>query len=214
MAESKNSNTQSFRLLDLPAELRVLIYEKIIEQNPVITLARTQRDRELGNASSACIMRPCKLVHKESVNTLHLCATTIVASVRNYNFSHIVTFLNRLDERVLEALEQQANDGKTGPTVTKKTREIPLFLTSGEDDRQTYLDRWLNRLDHPSKKGAHIECKYSRHPDTEIARPRQVQSAFVFHRRFALNATPWPAHSARSPRIRAEPAKIAAALAQ
>lgn len=146
-----------FRLLDLPAELRNNIYEKVAESETAHLSVRTR-----GNlASASALSRVNRQIRNEFLPIIYICAPKIVARVSNFDFRHIVTFLNRLSEAELQTL----------PSVTRpneRKMEVELQVLCGAPQRGlldttnegALLMRWLKRANHPSKKGASIDISY------------------------------------------------------
>ncbi|KAK4896882.1 hypothetical protein LTR27_005129 [Elasticomyces elasticus] len=119
--------------LSLPAELRNLIYECSVEQSSAV-LIHYARGRLISNSP---LMGVNRQVRNEYTSVLYLAAPLITAHIRNGDFAHLVTFLNRLSDHELAALPSQEVPSERqilaklhidGPTLTER------------------LDRWLNRL--------------------------------------------------------------------
>ena len=97
---------------------------------------------------------------------MYLCAPEIVASVKDFDFRHVVTFFNRLSEAQM----------KTLPSLSiPASRLMTIELTFTEkirghreaSDPIPLLYRWLNRLDRSDKKGTNIEMRFCVSPETE-----------------------------------------------
>lgn len=151
MAALAANRSKPFRLLDLPAEIRNNVYEKVLEsQCPYLTW---RKDLSCGSA----FPRVSKQVRAEFMAAMTLCAPLIVAYVKNFNFSYIVAFLNRLSDLELHSL-----------TRVQSTRKIHIELVfvgvhtrgSGLDEAASKLLRWVDRLEHPTKKGTKIDTSY------------------------------------------------------
>jgi hypothetical protein len=82
-----------------------------------------------------------------------LCAKNIRTEVEDFDFRHIVTFINRLSTNEVNAL----------PNVTKPgTRRIDVTLVFSKNPADYYLlRRWLNRAGHPTKKGTMLDFRYT-----------------------------------------------------
>ena len=147
-----------FPLLDLPAELRDVIYANIAANDDGIT--RIDK-RKPGNLLSNSAMRMVnKQIREEFTSALYLSAPNITTTVQDFDFRHIVTFFNRLSDLELNALS--STRAQSSPTAIRK---LTIHLTVSQKcpwDRQyLYLDRWLNRCAHPTKKGTNVRVVYT-----------------------------------------------------
>ena len=145
-ASSQSTKIESFRLFDLPAELRNLVYEKIAE-------AQRARFRQKELTDRTGILDINDRLKYEYFPILLLHAGQIEADVTNFNFQHVVTFLNRLSETEVNAL----------PTVVRPTlRTIKISLRVSNDlaYNDKLLRRWLDRTTHPTKKGTMLDVTY------------------------------------------------------
>lgn len=134
------------RLLDLPTE----IFDMILELEAVRAGAYLNR-RSSSLRSASSLMLVSRHVRNQYLNVLNASASPIRTTVQNFNFSHIVTFLNRLSERELKSL----------PTVALPTeRKFIIKLTPTQATNPEQLHRWLLRLEHPKKKGTAISADY------------------------------------------------------
>ena len=82
----------------------------------------------------------------------------------DYDFRHIVTFLNRLSEAELKALPLSGN-------LSSRKIQVELEFTSRPNENQDLLIRWLKRLEHPTKKGTKIEAVYTLKSDAVMRLP-------------------------------------------
>ncbi|KAK5675196.1 hypothetical protein LTS10_012272 [Elasticomyces elasticus] len=137
-------------LLDLPAELRNTIYETVLASTGGVLLSRSATRRAL--ASSSTMPRVNKQIRDEFLATAMLMAEVHTTSV-DFSFRHIVAFLNRLSEEELRALPT---------TKLPKQRKIIIHLHPSIDsvEQPQYLERWLNRVQHPTKKGTDVVYEY------------------------------------------------------
>ncbi|KAK1086262.1 hypothetical protein LTR33_001655 [Friedmanniomyces endolithicus] len=135
-------------LLDLPPELRNLIYEAVLASTGGASLSAKPHIRHLSFASG--LPRTNKQVREEFVAAAWLLGN-IHTTVPGLSFRHIVTFLNRLPDAELRAL----------PTITLPAQRrvvieiIPRFFWDTE-----LLDRWTRRAAHPTKKGTQVSFEY------------------------------------------------------
>lgn len=160
--------TTHFRLLDLAAELRNNIYEKLLEDtaieirsSPAVSrkqLKRRQKEQtpikwqELlrlpPQLSSLALLN--KQVHDE-VLYIALTAVPLHTTVSNANFSHVVTFLNKLGDTELDRLASR-----------EKSQELHIWLdvSTGTLPGRGLMARWLHRMDVSTKKGTNIDYIY------------------------------------------------------
>ena len=154
-AKIKTSKTEKpFRLLNLPAELRDMIYACIVETD---TPARLDRRNKGKLIVISAMSQTSKQVRQEITSATYLYAP-IVADVRNLDFRHIVTFFNKLSD-----LELRYLSGTTANNNPERKITIELFFTQDYKVGSSgpFLDRWLNRIEHPTKKGTKVDFSYS-----------------------------------------------------
>lgn len=93
--------SESLPFFSLPAELRNMIYGHTIYSTPPKLTPRSR-----GRLTSACpLMLVCKQTESEFSAQLYVQSTRIVAYIKDYKFSHIVSFLNRLSDPDLRLLQ-------------------------------------------------------------------------------------------------------------
>ncbi|KAK4543647.1 hypothetical protein LTR36_005292 [Oleoguttula mirabilis] len=144
----QNPNEVSL-LLDLPAELRNTIYMMVLDDTEVL-LARVRNMKAL--AAESALPRVNKQVRDEFLSTATLAANIHTTSI-DFDFRHIVAFLNRLSDAELQALPS-ANI----PNERKIT--VDLTISEGCAREPEFLQRWINRAGHPTKKGTNIDFQY------------------------------------------------------
>ena len=139
-----------FPFLDLPAELRNNIYEKVCEAEPEAFLIKRGR----GNlASRSALPRVCHQIRNEFNSILYLCAGELIASVTDFDFQHIVTFINRLSDMELRSL--------LPTTDVPSSREMSVELIFEDSPDYSLLERWVKRMQHPTKKGTNVAISYT-----------------------------------------------------
>ena len=151
-ATLKADSSKISLLLDLPAELRNAVYEFMIgsHDNPGVKLSRHAKHRSRLGYPIASIIRVNKQVYHE-FTSLAFHAADIYTQAYDYDFRHIVTFLNRLStEEDIPALTRR------GRTITDELLVDSNFVESEPE----FLWRWVNRASHPTKKGTQVSFQY------------------------------------------------------
>ncbi|TKA64810.1 hypothetical protein B0A55_10549 [Friedmanniomyces simplex] len=138
--------------LDLPAELHNSIYEYSALHYSAV-LRPKARGRLLTNTP---LTRVSHQIRAEYAAILFLAAPTITAHIHDLDFSHLVTFLNQLSDRELNALPSL-----TVPTARQILAE--LHITRNDSPGTDALHSWLLRCEHPTKKGTNIKMSYVVH---------------------------------------------------
>lgn len=92
---------------------------------------------------------------------MYLCAPNIVSSVKNFDFGHIVTFLNRLSDAEMGALIETSSSRKITIELTL-TNSLRRDFWTRFMERKHYdmFKRWVNRLENPTKRGTQIDASY------------------------------------------------------
>ena len=141
-------------LLNLPPEIRNLVYEYTYASTGGVRLPCKASRRYLATRSALC--RANKQVHNEFLTAAWLLADVHTVAL-DFDFRHIVTFLNRLSEGELDAL----------PNITlPSSRRMVIELIPGvgqyyhTSDRNKLLYRWIRRAAHPTKKGTNVLFEY------------------------------------------------------
>lgn len=146
----KQNLGQPSLLLDLPAELRNTIYTMVLEDTEVL-LSRNTTKKAL--AVGCALPRVNKQVRDEFM-AVALLSADIRTTAMDFDFRHIVTFLNRLSDAELKAL----------PSVTVPSQRritVDLIISDRCPVRPPYFQRWINRAGHPTKKGTNINLQYN-----------------------------------------------------
>ena len=164
---TKKSRKQvPFRFLELPGELRNIVYAYAATGR---TAQLKKGQRQLIDNSALSLAND--QIRDEYAPMIPLYAKVIKAEVVDFDFRHIVTFINHLSTAELNALPNVA-----GPS----TRKIEITLCLNPKNEWQPIDshllrRWLNRADHPTKKGTKLEFTYLRGP------PVHRVSVFGYH---------------------------------
>ncbi|KAL5392201.1 hypothetical protein DPSP01_000719 [Paraphaeosphaeria sporulosa] len=145
--------------LALPRELRDEVYKHILSADSSTTL----------KSGSSNLATRCGLVGvnaqlcEEFLDAVLFHAPVITTTVRNHNFAHVVTFLNRLSSAQLARLSTRPGWGEKEDYSAKPKRQIRIILsyTAGARDTRAHLNRWLDRFDDPDKRGKEIEFEYA-----------------------------------------------------
>ncbi|KAF2452100.1 hypothetical protein P171DRAFT_426488 [Karstenula rhodostoma CBS 690.94] len=143
--------------LALPRELRDEIYKHILSQDSSTTLKSSSR-----NLATRCgLVGVNAQLCEEFLDAVLFHAPVITTTVRNHNFAHVVTFLNRLSAAQLARISTRPGWGEErATTVPKRQIRIILSYTAGARDSRAHLNRWLDRFDVPEKRGREIEFEY------------------------------------------------------
>lgn len=146
----RHTSNPQCSFLSLPRELRDEIYKHILETDSSITMKQRNfitKTGLVGTNSQIC---------SEYLDAVLFHAPVIKTTVRNHNFAHVVTFLNRLSEAQLQRFQTSAVAARSQP------RKIRITLTYSHTKTSTkpQLNRWLDRFDDPGRRGAEIEFEY------------------------------------------------------
>ena len=142
-----NQNDGPFPFMNLPPELRNIVYAEAAKDNVAVIEKSTFTDNSALSQVSAQI-------HNEYMPILALNAKAIQTTVLDFDFRHVVTFINRLSAAELNAL----------PSINKSdTRPIDISLRFNpfEAFHDYHLGRWLKRAGSPTKKGTMLYFRYS-----------------------------------------------------
>ena len=172
-----------FRFMDLPPELRNNVYVLYAEDRTAFLSKSTLTD------NSPLLQVNSQIRHEYFPFIVF--AKVIKTEVDNFDFRHIVTFINRLSAAELHGLPASTQPGVphlgltqlgltqlglTQRTLTQlgltqpKGRHVDIalrFTRIAEYPNyrkwtdDVLLRRWLNRANSPSKKGTMLECRYS-----------------------------------------------------
>ncbi|KAK0353524.1 hypothetical protein LTR91_022977 [Friedmanniomyces endolithicus] len=139
---------------DLPPELRNTVYVLVFASTGGVLLSRQPYHRTIAPKSST-LLRVNKQIHNEFMHAAWLLADIHTTSL-DFNFRHIVAFLNRHEDEELRALPSMHLPHRRAIFVE--------IIPSPQDTMRTgvpmYLDRWLNRIEHPTKKGTRVWYEY------------------------------------------------------
>ena len=138
-----------FMFVDLPAELRNKIYEFAAEDETA-ALCPKRRGRLTSKSPLSMVSHQ---IRDEYLGVLCMAMGEIKALVKNFNFRHIVTFLNRLTDAELNSLSTRAHPSPRSIRFTVGINHISLETL--ED-----LQRWLRRFQSPDVRGSNIDASY------------------------------------------------------
>lgn len=142
-----DSEQKSSRLLDLPRELFDMILSHVAADAGAI-LRRNSTDLR----SPSGLMGVSHSVRDQYQSVLNISALEIKTEVKEFDFSHIVKFFNKLSDRELSTL----------PTITLPSeRKFIITLMPTAATNPESLHRWLLRLDSTTKKGTKIAADYT-----------------------------------------------------
>ena len=122
----------------------------------------------------------------------------ILAIVNNLDFRHIVTFLNSLSDVQLAKLRKETH------AWDDFTIELTFEGRFNPVEARKLLQRWLNRIGHPTKKGADLDATFIMSPYKPPAEPWKVRAVrtlldgdLVTGPKKGINCTPWQWHEIR-----------------
>ena len=105
-------------------------------------------------ASGSALPRVSSAIRKEFLPLL-LKQANIIATVRNFDFGPLITFLNRISDREFSTLASEGN-----PTSSRRL-VVELQFTK---DSLEHIGRWINRFDRREKREAKLHITYVRDP--------------------------------------------------
>ena len=162
----------------LPRELRDMIYLEDAKNNPPLVVRNKK--------PYLTTLSPLALVNwsirTEVLETALTCSSSIVMPVRNFDFAHVVAFLNKCSTHQLAQFTRSAASKSPERIIHFRLDYFPHPL---QDQRPLHksLHRWIARAASPGKKGAGIDFRYS----CDIARqkpltivPSQTAAIFFF----------------------------------
>ncbi|KAF2217431.1 hypothetical protein CERZMDRAFT_31565 [Cercospora zeae-maydis SCOH1-5] len=159
--ESPIGTTSHFPFLSLPLELRDEIYKHIIISDHGATSLRKQnlvtKTGLIGVNNQIC---------QEFLDAVLFHAPVIETTVRNHNFAHVVTFLNRLSESQFRRISSKpATSSKSLDHHAKSAKasrriRITLAYSPTKGSTKAQLNRWLDRFDDPNRRGKEIRFEY------------------------------------------------------
>lgn len=142
-SKSSNRNPTYLRFLDLSAELRNNVYDKIIEDSALV-LRRSNANRNL--ASTSALARVSRTIRSEFLPLALNTTPLIKTAVRDWDFGHVVRFMNSLSTQEFERLMLEQ-------------RLVVDVCFSGKNADPAGLMRWLDRFD-DDRRGDGVEFEY------------------------------------------------------
>lgn len=174
-ANQAKAHRQPLGFLDLPGEIGNEIYRihctEAEPKPPLFDLSKRSRNQVVVQDALAWSYSQ---VHEELTSAVHYEEKGITAYVEDFDFRHIVTFLNKLSDMEMHELAE----GLRAPEM-----KIVLSFSSTFTDNDcgvefALLDRWLNRLVHPTKKGTNIVIDYVKAPTQRFIREDTLTQSF------------------------------------
>ncbi|KAK5675193.1 hypothetical protein LTS10_012269 [Elasticomyces elasticus] len=152
--EQKEDPSKLSILLDLPPELRTCIFDIILAQGGGVRLPRkTSSHQDLVVPSTMLLLN--KQVYDEFMHAAWVLAD-IHTNVANYDFRHIVTFMNKLSDEEVRRLPNIKLPQQRSVIITLDVNWWAGVL----DGDVELLRRWLNRAKHPTKRGTEVRYEY------------------------------------------------------
>ncbi|KAI6863526.1 hypothetical protein KC343_g5139 [Hortaea werneckii] len=144
----KQDPTRISLLLDLPLELRDIIYLMLLRERSPLRLSTWRKPL----LTTSPLVRINKQVRSEYLNAASLYGN-IKTNVRDFNFRHIISFLNRVPEPQIPSFSADH---------APKSRTISIYFVFGAkwNEGLPHLRRWYNRLSHPTKRGINTGFGY------------------------------------------------------
>ncbi|KAI5370344.1 hypothetical protein Slin15195_G012210 [Septoria linicola] len=150
-SQKQRENEWSF--LDLPGEVQNAIYLAVLsEKGAILTKAlRITMPNNLGLVS--------KQIHAQMCGQAMYC---VRVEVSNFNFSKVITFLNKLSEEDVGLLRPK---GKTSRSCDEDVRQAKIIVSLHLENPDWLhvvpnLSRWLNRFNNADKRAADISFDY------------------------------------------------------
>lgn len=147
------SSPTTSRFLQLPVEIRQEIFRYITIERPAALRPRGRGNLETTERSLLSVSKQVRHEYRWSVHHF----ASIRAHVKNFDFGHVVKFLNKLSEhevKELPTLNTGANNAKSRKLL------VVLEITPDCPENPESLQRWLLRCDHPTKKGTQLNTLY------------------------------------------------------
>lgn len=137
-------NAAPFRFLDLPPELRSNVYRQVTEESTRV-ISRIKIHDPASMSALSCLNRQ---VRSEFLSLTLDLTPSLETEVRNWDFSHVIGFLNRIGDEKLQILSSSCG------VVVK-------LWFSGENADPSGLMRWLDRFG-MEKRGSGVKFEYTR----------------------------------------------------
>ncbi|TKA28658.1 hypothetical protein B0A50_02985 [Salinomyces thailandicus] len=137
-------------LLDLPPELRDVVYAMVL-QDTRVQLANNTRIKSLASTS------PLSRLNKQIRHEFHgaaLLTADIATTVCNFDFRHLDAFLSRASDAELKSFS-------TMKAPTRRNIKVELIMQTFDASILQNLRRWIKRAGHPSKRGTAIDVQYT-----------------------------------------------------
>ena len=145
LSNSRETN-MTFRLLDLPAELRNLVYEKVAEEQIAYLVRRNLQDR-------SGLLSVNRQLRNEYIPIMLLYPSKIQANVINFDFREVVACINRLSSADMDSVR-----------ITKRRSwelHIQLQIQKDASWDSYWLFRYLYRIRSTNEKHLMLHISYS-----------------------------------------------------
>lgn len=143
-----------FPFLSLPAELRAHILNLVAgEQDAHIIRGGPRHPLALDSVEAVN-----RQIRSEFIASLSLSSRSLVSKVQNFDFSHVIAFLDNLSPAALARLVE---------TTRNTSREFRIDITiteyppTDDQNQSSNLQIWLDYFDNPTNKGTDIRFAYS-----------------------------------------------------
>jgi hypothetical protein len=145
---AKGDKSSIFPFLSLPVELRDEVYEYLAASTSAIL---SRKCKTL--VSSSPLLHTSRQIRAEFSSILNTHSTSVTTTVTDFNFAHVVRYLNSLSVRELDFLPARG-----APSDRKFI--IELQATKDCPSNPEGLRKWLLRCDDPKKAGTNVEMAY------------------------------------------------------
>ncbi|KAK4506472.1 hypothetical protein PRZ48_000204 [Zasmidium cellare] len=152
------SDSKHFRFLCLAAELRNEIYSLVLQDYPIAQIARYSGiDNRPGLRTSCPLFYASRQIHKEMKSMLVAEATSIAATVHDFDFGHIITYFDNVSNLDFKALNQGNTSDSVSITLNLSfTNPNAIWMTMDEWDGYVMWTHWVRE----TAEGVAVDVSY------------------------------------------------------
>lgn len=133
-SSSSERNAQASPLLHLPAEIRIMIWQNVLDVDILVTREKSLA-YNIKRRSKLCLLRVCKQIYDETLELAYFLATFYFPTLRHYRYAATTGKLSRI-------------------------RRIHLTLTHTDIQAKTAMESKIPRDNLPSTHYLHIVITY------------------------------------------------------